>query len=186
MKTSTGISLLDYVLDQSFRIVGRSIEINCEIIKLFADSRFNYFLEKHVDRDFINLEHIPDRMRDELKLTDHDVDQLFPGVRKKVGVKVKLPFDEVRNDVARALQYSSTYHSNFFEIKDKATIELKSRTLAVMSVVVRVIRESGDYQLLYSVLKTLDVSTEIPLGSGKEFYQYARDVFDFGLSKLNQ
>ncbi|HMV09308.1 MAG TPA: hypothetical protein PKL56_16910 [Cyclobacteriaceae bacterium] len=185
MKTTTGISLLDHVIGQAFRIKGRAIEINCEIIRLFSNSRFNYFLQKHPNRDFINLELIPRSIRDELKLTDHDVDELFPGVRKKTITKAKLPFDEVRHDIELALQHSSRYHSNFFEIKDTATIELKARTLAVMSVVVRVIRETGDYQLLYSVLKTVDVRTEIPLGSGKEFYQYARDVFDFGLSKLN-
>lgn len=188
MKTTTGISLVDHVIGQAFRIEGRSIEVNCEIIRLFSNSRFNYFLQKHLDRDFINLELIPRSIRDELKLTDHDVDELFPGVRKKVITitKVKLPFDEVRDDIERALRHSNRYHSNFFEIKDTAIIELKARTLAVMSVVVRVIRETEDYQLLYSVLKTVDARTEIPLSSGKEFYQYAKDIFDFGLSKLNQ
>jgi hypothetical protein len=186
MKATTDNPFVDQILQQSFKIEGRAIHVNSDVIRLLGDTRYNYFLTKHQDSDYINVELIPTHIRNTINLTDDEIDELFPGVRKRTFGKAKLPSDELRDDIERALRYSNRYHSNFYEIKDQNTVELKSRTLAVMSVVVRVIRESEDYQLLYSVLKAMDISTEIPLKSGKEFYQYARDVFDFGLSKLNQ
>lgn len=186
MITTIDNPFLDQIIKQTFKIMGRSIHINSDVIRLLGDTRYNYFLTKHQDNDYINIELIPTHIRNTINLTDDEIDELFPGVRKKNVWKAKLPADEIMEDIRHALQYSGRYHSNFYEIKDQNIVELKSRTLAVMSVVVRVIRETGDYQLLYTVLKRMEVSTEIPLKSGKEFYQYARDVFDFGLSKLNQ
>lgn len=186
MKTSTGVAILDQIIGKAFKIEGRNIAISTETIKLFSISKYNYFLEKHPEKEYINLELIPSNIRQEMNLTDHTIDCLFPGVRKTVVTKLKLPKNQVRDDIALALRHSKRYHTNFFEIKDQAIVELKSRTLAVMSVVVRVIRETDDYQLLYDVIKGMNIHTEIPLNSGKEFYYYAKGVSDFGLSKLNQ
>lgn len=177
---------LDHIIKKSFKIIGRSIHIHKDVIRLLGDSKHQYFLTKHLDSEYINIEFIPIHIRNTISLTDDEIDELFPGVIKRKGAPVKLPSDQILLDIKQALKYSNRYHSNFYDIEDQNTVELKSRTLAVMSVVVRVIRETGDYQLLYNVLKEMNVSTEIPLKSGKEFYQYARDVFDFGLSKLNQ
>lgn len=186
MKVITETPFLDRIIKKVFKVEGRSVYINSNVIRLLNDSKYNYFLKRHQNIEYINIELIPTHILNTIHLTDDEIHELLPGVRKEKAVKAKLASEEILADINLALRCSNRYHSNFYEIKDQRTVELKSRTLAVMSVVVRVIRETGDYQILYSVLKHLEVKTEIPLSSGKEFYKYARDVFDFGLSKLNQ
>lgn len=93
----------------------------------------------------------------------------------------------LKSELQKAVKVTSIkYRSNYYFLKAQVDVEKKAVTLAVMEVTIFFIKTYNNYAKPYSILKQMQIDSEIPLQSAKVFTKYCNQVIRYGISLLNQ